>query len=51
LVFCFTHWRVEGVAEFTSGISKGYFGKLSDEKGVRLPFIKPDIFLVRSANR
>jgi len=31
---------LEGVAEFTSGISKGYFGKLSDEKGVRLPFIK-----------
>src|SRR6187399_561424 len=31
---------LEGVAEFTSGISKGYFGKLSDEKGIRLPFIK-----------
>ena len=31
---------LEGVAEFTSGISKGYFGKLSDEKGVRVPFIK-----------
>ena len=31
---------LEGVAEFTAGISKGYFGKLSDEKGVRLPFIK-----------
>jgi MFS family permease len=31
---------LEGVAEFTAGISKGYFGKLSDEKGLRLPFIK-----------
>jgi len=31
---------LEGVAEFTAGISKGYFGKLSDEKGTRLPFIK-----------
>ena len=31
---------LEGIAEFTAGISKGYFGKLSDEKGARLPFIK-----------
>src|SRR6188768_1184471 len=31
---------LEAVANFTSGISKGYFGKLSDEKGVRLPFVK-----------
>ena len=31
---------LEGIAEFTAGISKGYFGKLSDRKGVRLPFIK-----------
>ena len=31
---------LEAVANFTSGISKGYFGKLSDEKGVRVPFIK-----------
>ncbi|HEX6170263.1 MAG TPA: MFS transporter [Chitinophagaceae bacterium] len=36
---------LEGVAEFTAGISKGYFGKLSDEKGVRLPFIKAGYFL------
>ena len=35
---------LEGVAEFTSGISKGYFGKLSDEKGVRLPFIQSGYF-------
>jgi MFS family permease len=31
---------LEGLANFTSGISKGYFGKLSDEKGMRLPFIR-----------
>jgi MFS family permease len=31
---------LEGVVNFTAGISKGYFGKSSDEKGVRLPFIK-----------
>ncbi len=31
---------LEGVANFTSGISKGYFGKRSDEKGLRLPFVK-----------
>lgn len=36
---------LEGIAEFTAGISKGYFGKLSDEKGVRLPFIKGGYFL------
>ncbi len=35
---------LEGVAEFTAGISKGYFGKLSDEKGVRVPFIKAGYF-------
>ncbi len=31
---------LEGVAGFTAGISKGYFGKWSDERGLRLPFIK-----------
>ena len=31
---------LEGVAEFTVGISKGYFGQLSDRKGVRLPFVR-----------
>ncbi|MBI1343225.1 MAG: MFS transporter [Terrimonas sp.] len=31
---------LEGIAEFTAGLSKGYFGKISDEKGLRLPFIK-----------
>lgn len=36
---------LEGVANFTSGISKGYFGKLSDEKGLRLPFVKLGYFL------
>jgi MFS family permease len=36
---------LEGVAEFTAGISKGYFGKQSDALGVRLPFIKSGYFL------
>lgn len=36
---------LEGIAEFTAGLSKGYFGKLSDEKGSRLPFIKSGYFL------
>lgn len=31
---------LEGIVNFTAGISKGYFGKLSDEKGLRLPFVK-----------
>jgi len=35
---------LEGVANFTAGLSKGYFGKLSDEKGVRLPFVKLGYF-------
>lgn len=36
---------LEGIAEATAGISKGYFGKKSDEEGVRLPFIKGGYFL------
>jgi len=36
---------LEGFVNFTAGISKGYFGKLSDEKGIRLPFIKLGYFL------
>ena len=31
---------LEGVAEATAGISKGYFGKLSDHSGRRAPFIQ-----------
>ncbi|RYZ28673.1 MAG: MFS transporter [Chitinophagaceae bacterium] len=31
---------LEGVANFTAALSKGYFGKWSDEKGLRLPFVK-----------
>jgi MFS family permease len=31
---------LEGVAEATAGISKGYFGKLSDDIGRRLPFVQ-----------
>lgn len=36
---------LEGVAEAVVGISKGYFGKLSDETGKRLPFVKLGYFL------
>lgn len=31
---------LEGVAEATAGISKGYFGKLSDLSGRRVPFVQ-----------
>lgn len=36
---------LEGVAEATAGISKGYFGKWSDARGLRLPFVKWGYFL------
>lgn len=36
---------LEGVANFTAGLSKGYFGKASDESGRRLPFVKLGYFL------
>ncbi|WP_373496693.1 MFS transporter [Aquiflexum sp.] len=31
---------LEGFAEATAGLSKGYFGKLSDNQGKRLPFVQ-----------
>jgi len=31
---------LEGFAEAAAGLSKGYFGKLSDNKGKRLPFVQ-----------
>jgi MFS family permease len=31
---------LEGVAEATAGLSKSYFGKLSDVSGTRLPFVR-----------
>lgn len=31
---------LEGIAQATAGLSKGYFGKLSDSMGVRLPFVR-----------
>ena len=31
---------LEGIAEATAGLSKGYFGKLSDVSGKRLPFVR-----------
>ncbi|HVT86673.1 MAG TPA: MFS transporter [Chitinophagaceae bacterium] len=36
---------LEGLANFTAGISKGYFGKLSDQKGIRLPLVRVGYFL------
>lgn len=36
---------MEGIAEAVSGLSKGYFGELSDRKGVRIPFIKGGYWL------
>jgi len=36
---------LEGFAEATAGLSKGYFGNLSDRMGFRLPFIKWGYFL------
>jgi MFS family permease len=36
---------LEGLAEGMVGISKGYFGKLSDEKKHRLPFVQLGYFL------
>ncbi len=31
---------LEGLAEATAGLSKGYFGKLSDKSGKRVPFVQ-----------
>jgi len=31
---------LEGLAEATAGLSKGYFGKLSDSRGKRVPFVR-----------
>lgn len=31
---------IEGIAEAVAGLSKGYFGKLSDSQGKRLPFVQ-----------
>ena len=31
---------LEGVAEATAGLSKGYFGKRSDVSGRRVPFVQ-----------
>ncbi|MBK8551050.1 MAG: MFS transporter [Ignavibacteria bacterium] len=36
---------LEGVAEATAGLSKGYFGNWSDKAGRRLPFIRLGYFL------
>lgn len=36
---------LEGMAEATAGLSKGYFGHLSDTRGKRLPFVQLGYFL------
>lgn len=36
---------LEGVAEATAGLSKGYFGKLSDASAKRVPFVRAGYFL------
>lgn len=36
---------LEGIAEAISGLSKGYFGKLSDASGRRVPFVQIGYFL------
>jgi MFS family permease len=36
---------LEGIAEASAGLSKGYFGKWSDESGKRLPFVRLGYFL------
>lgn len=36
---------LEGIANFTAALTKGYFGKWSDERGQRLPFIRLGYFL------
>lgn len=36
---------IEGIGEGISGISKAYFGELSDRKGVRLPFVRGGYWL------
>jgi MFS family permease len=44
----FSVWLIgllEGIAEATTGLGKGYFGKLSDERGQRLPFVRLGYFL------
>ncbi len=35
---------LEGIAEATAGLSKGYFGKLSDVRAKRLPFVQLGYF-------
>ncbi|MCX6165099.1 MAG: MFS transporter [Ignavibacteriae bacterium] len=36
---------LEGFAEATAGLSKGYFGNMSDRKGSRVPFVRFGYFL------
>lgn len=36
---------LEGMAEATAGLSKGYFGQMSDRRGERVPFVRWGYFL------
>jgi MFS family permease len=36
---------LEGVVNFVAGLTKGYFGKRSDEAGLRLPYVKSGYLL------
>ena len=36
---------LEGFAEAVAGLSKGYFGKLSDQRGTRVPFVRTGYLL------
>ena len=36
---------LEGLAEAVAGLSKGYFGNLSDANGIRMPFVRAGYFL------
>lgn len=40
---------IEGIADAVSGLSKAYFGELSDKKGVRLPFVRGGYWLSAAA--
>jgi MFS family permease len=42
---------LEGVAEATAGLSKGYFGKLSDNTGRQVPFVQIGLPLVLYQNQ
>lgn len=40
---------LEGMAEATAGLSKGYFGRMSDRRAARVPFVRWGYFLSAAA--